>query len=256
MELYFRQCALQLDCRDLALMAATLANGGVQPRNGERVFDPEVVERVLSRDDDLRHVRRGRRVGRRRRPAGQERRRRRRAGRAPGPDGPRGLLPAARPRTATACAASPPAADLPRAGAALPARGHRARARPSARPGTCSARPPAAAARPDEQELLNEYGACARVYALHGDLLFSGAEAVVREFTERADELEVIVLDISRVAEIARRGARRCSPRRRRRWPSATARWRSSTPTASWTAPRAWPSSTTSTRRRRGPRTA
>ena len=47
-ELYFRQCALQVDCRDLALMAATLANGGVQPRTGERVFEPEVVERVLS----------------------------------------------------------------------------------------------------------------------------------------------------------------------------------------------------------------
>ncbi len=51
--------------------------------------------------------------------------------------------------------------------------------------------------------MLNEYGACARVYALHGDLLFAGAESVVREFTERAPELEVIVLDISRVSEIA-----------------------------------------------------
>src|SRR5215210_476209 len=47
-ELYFRQCALRLDCRDLALMAATLANGGVQPRSGERLFEPAVVERVLS----------------------------------------------------------------------------------------------------------------------------------------------------------------------------------------------------------------
>ena len=37
-----------VDCRDLALMAATLANGGVQPRTGERVFEPERVERVLS----------------------------------------------------------------------------------------------------------------------------------------------------------------------------------------------------------------
>ena len=60
---------------------------------------------------------------------------------------------------------------------------------------------------PDEQEVLNEYGACARVYALHGDLLFAGAESVVRELTERAPELEVIVLDISRVAEIAARRA-------------------------------------------------
>jgi glutaminase len=42
------------------------------------------------------------------------------------------------------------------------------------------------------------------VYALHGDLLFAGAESVVREVTERAPELEVIVLDIARVSEIAR----------------------------------------------------
>ena len=31
LDLYFRQCSMLVDCRDLALMAATLANGGVQP---------------------------------------------------------------------------------------------------------------------------------------------------------------------------------------------------------------------------------
>ena len=34
LENYFRQCSLLVDCRDLACMAATLANGGVHPLDG------------------------------------------------------------------------------------------------------------------------------------------------------------------------------------------------------------------------------
>ncbi len=45
---YFRQCAVSVTCEDLALMAATLANGGLNPRTGERAIQPENVERVLS----------------------------------------------------------------------------------------------------------------------------------------------------------------------------------------------------------------
>lgn len=45
---YIRQCAISVDTRDLALMAATLANGGVHPRGGEPVLEAGVVERVLS----------------------------------------------------------------------------------------------------------------------------------------------------------------------------------------------------------------
>ncbi|GAA1149779.1 glutaminase [Ornithinicoccus hortensis] len=45
---YTRQCSLRVTTRDLALMAATLANGGVQPLTGERVVDPPVVREVLS----------------------------------------------------------------------------------------------------------------------------------------------------------------------------------------------------------------
>jgi len=48
LDLYFRQCSTAVDCRDLALMAATLANGGVNPATGERALDREVVDRVLS----------------------------------------------------------------------------------------------------------------------------------------------------------------------------------------------------------------
>ncbi|WP_083653021.1 glutaminase A [Serinicoccus sp. CNJ-927] len=45
---YVRQCSVAVDTRDLALMAATLANGGRQPRTGEQVLDPALVEHVLS----------------------------------------------------------------------------------------------------------------------------------------------------------------------------------------------------------------
>lgn len=47
-DLYFRQCAVSVDCRDLALIAATLANGGTNPVTGERAVSEVVVRRVLS----------------------------------------------------------------------------------------------------------------------------------------------------------------------------------------------------------------
>ena len=48
LELYFKQCSLRVDCRDLALMAATLANGGVHPVSGEVAVRAEFVEPILS----------------------------------------------------------------------------------------------------------------------------------------------------------------------------------------------------------------
>ncbi len=47
-EVYFKQCSILVSCRDLALMAGSLANGGVNPVTGERVLEQENVERVLS----------------------------------------------------------------------------------------------------------------------------------------------------------------------------------------------------------------
>ncbi len=48
LELYFKQCSIQVDCRDLALMAATLANGGVHPLTGQRAVRSEFVGTILS----------------------------------------------------------------------------------------------------------------------------------------------------------------------------------------------------------------
>ena len=47
LENYFRQCAIEVSCRDLAFMAATLANGGVHPVTGQRALPAEHVAQVL-----------------------------------------------------------------------------------------------------------------------------------------------------------------------------------------------------------------
>jgi glutaminase len=46
--LYLRQCSVHITCRDLAVMAATLANGGVNPLTGERALPLPHVREVLS----------------------------------------------------------------------------------------------------------------------------------------------------------------------------------------------------------------
>ena len=48
LESYFRQCAIQVTCRDLAIMGATLANQGRNPLTRERAVDPAYVHNVLS----------------------------------------------------------------------------------------------------------------------------------------------------------------------------------------------------------------
>jgi len=48
LDLYFKQCAILVTCRDLAMMAATLANGGVNPLTGVRALDVEYVRDLLS----------------------------------------------------------------------------------------------------------------------------------------------------------------------------------------------------------------
>jgi glutaminase len=48
LDLYFRQCSVLVTARDLAVMAATLANDGVNPVTGARVLGSEHVRDVLS----------------------------------------------------------------------------------------------------------------------------------------------------------------------------------------------------------------
>jgi glutaminase len=60
----------------------------------------------------------------------------------------------------------------------------------------------------EDRRVLEQHGRAARIYELHGDLLFAGAESVVREITRAADDLELVALDVRRindVAEVSRR---------------------------------------------------
>ncbi len=47
-DLYTRQCSLNVSARDLAVMGATLADGGVNPISGERVVDSSVCHYALA----------------------------------------------------------------------------------------------------------------------------------------------------------------------------------------------------------------
>src|ERR1700761_6190142 len=48
LEVYFRQCSILVTARDIAIMAATLANRGINPVTGEQVATPYAIARTLS----------------------------------------------------------------------------------------------------------------------------------------------------------------------------------------------------------------
>ena len=48
LDLYFQQCSLRVDAHALALMAATLANGGINPLTSERAVHGDLVGPILS----------------------------------------------------------------------------------------------------------------------------------------------------------------------------------------------------------------
>jgi glutaminase len=47
LNLYFQQCSIVVTCRDLSLIAATLANGGINPVSGDRAVRSEFVHHIL-----------------------------------------------------------------------------------------------------------------------------------------------------------------------------------------------------------------
>ncbi|BAQ61643.1 glutaminase [Geminocystis sp. NIES-3708] len=48
LDLYFQQCSIRVNARDIAMLSATLANGGVNPITQERAIDEHYVQDVIS----------------------------------------------------------------------------------------------------------------------------------------------------------------------------------------------------------------
>ena len=206
-EVYLRQCSTMLECRDLSMMGATLANGGVHPLTGARVLAPSCTERVLSVMSTC-----GMYDG-----AGEWVAQVGMAAKS----GVGGGIVAVLPGQLSIAVFSP---RLDEHGNSV--RGIKACRRLSnelelhalhvARSAHSAVRdsydileaPSPLQRPPEERRVIEEHGRAARIYELHGDLLFAGAESVVREITEAADDLELVALDVrgvNDVAEVSRR---------------------------------------------------
>lgn len=199
---YFRQCSVLVNTRDLALMAATLANGGTHPLTGKQALGIEAVQRVLSvmttcgMYDDAGSWTSA--VG------------------MPAKSGVGGGLIAVLPGQVGLAVYSPP---LDPHGTSV--RGIAASERMAedmelhfvraARIGKSAIRDsydvtdsPSGVRRNDEAaEVLAAHGHRARVVELNGDLLFAGAESVVRAVSSLADTVELVILDARRVDEVS-----------------------------------------------------
>lgn len=201
-EVYLRQCSTMVDCRGLSLMGATLANGGRNPVTGERVIAATCTERVLSVMSTC-----GMYDG-----AGEWSAKVGMAAKS----GVGGGIVAVLPGQLSIAVFSP---RLDEHGNSV--RGIKACRRLSddlelhalhvARSAHSAVRnsydileqPSPQERSPQARRLLEQHGHKARIYELQGDLLFAGAESVVREVTEAADELEILALDLSRINDVA-----------------------------------------------------
>jgi glutaminase len=201
LDLYFQQCSVAIDCRDLSLMAATLANGGVHPGTRTRALRRDLVDQVLSVMTTCGMYDAAGEwvvdVG------------------MPAKSGVAGGIFAVLPGHLGIAVFSPRldthgnsvrgvevcrqlSRDLKlhflnvarSARAALRAR-HTIREMPSTR-----RRPPS------EIAALQRADRRCRIYQLQGDLLFAGVEAVVRDAVEACAEADIVVLDLREVTHV------------------------------------------------------
>ncbi|WUC07962.1 glutaminase A [Nocardia sp. NBC_00565] len=201
-ERYFRQCSIDVTCRDLALMAATLANNGLNPLTRERALSAALTERVLSVMTTCGMYNAAgdwvTTVG------------------LPAKSGVGGGILAVLPGQVGIAVYSPrldPHGNSVRGVAACRALSQRLElhflhvtrsARTAIRAAYSVAEVPSRLQRTtDEMAVLSAHGHRARVYELHGDLLFSGAERAVRAIEEQSRELEALVVDLRRVGEVS-----------------------------------------------------
>ncbi len=201
-EVYLRQCSTMVECHDLALMGATFANGGINPRTGDRVISASCTERVLSVMSTCgMYDAAGEWVAS--------------VGMA-AKSGVGGGIVAVLPGQLAIAVFSPRLdghgnsvrgvnacrhlSDRLELHAMHVARG----AYGAVRDSYDIVEAPSALQRPEaDRRTLEEHGRRARIYELHGDLLFAGVESVVRQLTKACDGLELLVLDVRRIDDVA-----------------------------------------------------
>jgi len=206
LDLYFQQCSVSVTCRDLSVMAATLANGGVNPLTGERAVRDEYIENILSIMTTCgMYDYAGEwlyRVG------------------LPAKSGVAGGVLAVLPGQIGIGVFSP----------RLDARGNSVRgvqvcrdlsrdfqlhflrvgrpARSAVRAEYTLARVRSKRVRtPAQRARLDVAGERARVYELQGDLGFPAVEAVIRRIVERSPTTDLVILDLKRVTRVERPAA-------------------------------------------------
>ena len=182
LDVYFRQCSLRVTSVDLARMAATLARGGVNPQTGRRITAATVVQRTLSvmvtcgmydgAGDWVSAVG------------------------MPAKSGVGGGIAAVLPGQLGIGVYSP----------LLDGRGNSVR-------GVLACRALSQrlglhflnVSREARATIRAVYDAAAgvRVYELHGDLMFAGAERVLRTVDRADDDFSVVILDVTRVDTIS-----------------------------------------------------
>jgi glutaminase len=207
LETYFQQCSIRVTCRDLALIGATLANGGVNPITGDRAIAQEYVENVLSvmatcgmYDFSGEWLWRTGLPAKSGVGAGSWRSSRGASASA--------SFRRASTRRATAFAASPCAANWRRSRVARVRRCPAAGARRCASPRRAGVWHRSGAGHPVAAEHLRSVGNRLRLYHLQGVLAFASVEPVVRELMARAADTECFVVNLRVVQGIDRAAAR------------------------------------------------
>ncbi len=178
LDVYFRQCSLLVTSSDLARMAATLARGGMNPLTGRQVTNHQVVQRTLSVMTTCgMYDAAGDWVS---------------AVGMPAKSGVGGGI----------CAVLPGQLGIGVYSPLLDAKGNSVRGVRMCR--SLSARLGLhflTVSRESRSTLRAIYDADdgIRVYEVHGDLLFAGAEQVIRTMTREADDFCAAILDVSRL---------------------------------------------------------
>ena len=195
---YFRQCSVMVNARDLALMAATLANGGVHPHEHQRLLSPKVVQQVLSvmttcgMYDD---------AGAWTTTVG-----------LPAKSGVGGGIIAVLPGQLGIAIYSPPLDDHGSSVRGVEtctrlARDMGLHFMRAGRPGRSSIRSEytlrdsysGVRRTAESAEVLEEHADQCVILELGGDLLFAGTETIMRTITEQQDDIELLVLDLRKV---------------------------------------------------------